>query len=110
MKADRVRAHLAKAEWIDPAALARSAAHLAEAEATLQAIADDIWQAEAVVAMSGHSRNPACRNHCASGRTSHGHAGQRQRAGRNRRFPEKARPARQFRGHTDRTGGRVLSL
>ena len=45
----RMRAHLAKAEWIDPAALARSAAHLAEAEATLQAMADDIWQAEAVV-------------------------------------------------------------
>ncbi len=45
----RMRAHLAKAEWIDPAALARSAAYMAEAEATLQAMADQIWQAEAVV-------------------------------------------------------------
>ncbi len=45
----RVRKALSEADWLDPAAVARSAAHLAEAEATLQALADDLWAQRAQV-------------------------------------------------------------
>ena len=39
----RLRRALAEADWLDPAALARSAAHLAEAEAALEAFTDESW-------------------------------------------------------------------
>lgn len=45
----RMRKALAGSDWIDPAALARSAAYLAEAEAALDAIVDDLWAREAAV-------------------------------------------------------------
>lgn len=48
----RMRRQLEQADWIDPLALARSAAHLEEAEATLQAIADELWQEMASVSPS----------------------------------------------------------
>ncbi len=44
----RMRHALARSDWIDPAALARSAAHLAEADAALQSFADLLWSQQAV--------------------------------------------------------------
>ena len=52
------------------------AAHLAEAEATLQAMADDIWQAEAVVrdeAFAYETRHAEIAARLVG--SSHGHAG-----------------------------------
>ena len=45
----RIRRQLEQADWIDPLALARSAAHLAEAERTLDEFAREQWDAEALV-------------------------------------------------------------
>lgn len=45
----RIRGHLEQADWIDPLALARSAAHLEEAERTLEALARELWDTIAVV-------------------------------------------------------------
>lgn len=42
----RIRAHLAKAEWLDPLALSRSAQHLAEAEEALDWVIADICARE----------------------------------------------------------------
>ncbi|UVI40324.1 tRNA lysidine(34) synthetase TilS [Qipengyuania spongiae] len=39
----RIRRALADADWLDPVALARSAAHLEEAEQALQSLADRAW-------------------------------------------------------------------
>lgn len=46
----RVRQALAEAEWLDPAALARSALLLGEAETTLAGMTDAAWQQGAAVA------------------------------------------------------------
>lgn len=46
----RIRQELARADWIDPLALSRSAAHLEEADRTLQGIADELWEHGASVA------------------------------------------------------------
>ena len=43
----RMRKALAQADWLDAAALARSAAHLEEAERTLQSLADMSWEGSA---------------------------------------------------------------
>lgn len=40
----RIREALDRADWLDSASIARSAAHLAEAETTLEAIADKVWR------------------------------------------------------------------
>ncbi|QYJ07887.1 tRNA lysidine(34) synthetase TilS [Qipengyuania flava] len=48
----RMRRQLEQADWIDPLALARSAAHMEEAEATLQAIADEVWEEKASMSPS----------------------------------------------------------
>ncbi|WP_370032659.1 tRNA lysidine(34) synthetase TilS [Qipengyuania mesophila] len=45
----RIRRELEHASWIDPLALAQSAAHLEEAERTLQSIADQLWDSKASV-------------------------------------------------------------
>ena len=45
----RIRKALAGADWIDPLALSRSAAHLEEAERALQTIAVQLWEAKAEV-------------------------------------------------------------
>lgn len=42
----RVRQWLAGNTWLDPRAVAQSAAHIAQAEATLEGIADDVWARE----------------------------------------------------------------
>ncbi|GMM93456.1 hypothetical protein MTsN3n11_17580 [Qipengyuania sp. MTN3-11] len=46
----RIRRELAQVDWLDPLALARSAAHLAEVDSDLQALADREWDREAEVA------------------------------------------------------------
>ncbi len=46
----RMRQHLEGADWIDPAALARSAAHLQEADRSLDALAQEYWDRHASVA------------------------------------------------------------
>jgi tRNA(Ile)-lysidine synthase len=46
----RVRAALADADWLDPAALAQSAAHLAEAETALEWAAEREWVECAAIA------------------------------------------------------------
>ncbi|MBX7502201.1 tRNA lysidine(34) synthetase TilS [Qipengyuania sp. YG27] len=43
----RIRRELERADWIDPLALAQSAAHLEEADNTLQSIADQLWDSKA---------------------------------------------------------------
>ena len=48
----RMRKALAQAEWLDAAALARSAKHLEEAERTLQSLADMSWERSADVSGS----------------------------------------------------------
>lgn len=53
----RIRRELEKADWIDPLALARSAAHLEEAERALASIADQLWDSEATVT-DGHIAVP----------------------------------------------------
>jgi tRNA(Ile)-lysidine synthase len=45
----RIRRELERADWIDPRALAQSAAHLEEAERTLQSVADRLWDSKASV-------------------------------------------------------------
>jgi len=45
----RIRRALEHADWIDPVALARSAAHLEEADQALQLVADQVWEDAAVV-------------------------------------------------------------
>ncbi|UYH56313.1 tRNA lysidine(34) synthetase TilS [Qipengyuania sp. SS22] len=45
----RIRRALEEADWIDPVALARSAAHLEEADQALQIVADQVWEDAAVI-------------------------------------------------------------
>jgi tRNA(Ile)-lysidine synthase len=45
----RLRKALADADWLDPHAIARSAAHLAEADSTLEALAAEVWDRSATV-------------------------------------------------------------
>ncbi len=58
----RVRAFLAQQDWLDPSALAQSAHHLAEAEAALDSVADEVFAAQvrrtngATVFTPGHPR------------------------------------------------------
>ena len=53
----RIRRELEKADWIDPLALARSAAHLEETERALASIADQLWDSEVTVT-DGHIAVP----------------------------------------------------
>ncbi|RJF93932.1 tRNA lysidine(34) synthetase TilS [Sphingomonas cavernae] len=55
----RFRRHLADAPWIDPQALARSAAHLADAEAALGWMADEIAAERIVETETGIALDPA---------------------------------------------------
>ena len=54
----RMRQALATADWVDPLALAASAAHLAEADNALQAIADEAWERD-TLAEAGRVSVPA---------------------------------------------------
>ncbi|HBR84025.1 MAG TPA: hypothetical protein DD861_07505, partial [Erythrobacter sp.] len=44
----RIRQQIAGVDWIDRKAFARSAAHLSEAEQTLESLAEELWNAAAV--------------------------------------------------------------
>lgn len=55
----RLRRQLGEAEWIDTLAVARSAAALAEAEASLEWAADRIWTERAVRSAAGIRLDPA---------------------------------------------------